>query len=179
MLRDSKAGFGLISRWIHWLLALAIVGLFGLGVWMVTLSYTSPYYTTAPAWHEAIGVAVLIAMVLRVGWRLVNVDPASDHLSTLERLASKLMHWALYVCIFVILISGYLISTADGRSIELFFGLNLPSLVEWPGIETLAGKVHRYLSYVTIALAGLHTAAALKHHFIDRDPTLTRMWRGN
>lgn len=178
MLKDTSLGFGLVTRLLHWLLAIAILGLFGLGYWMVTLDYTSPYYTSAPAWHEAIGILVLLLMTLRVGWRFANVDPDAAHLSRLERLASKAMHWSLYLLLFAVLISGYLISTADGRAIELFGGVRVPSLFQAQGIESLAGKYHRILSYVTIALAGLHTGAALKHHFVDKDPTLRRMWRG-
>ncbi len=178
MLRDDEQGFGVITRALHWGVALAILGLFVLGYWMVGLNYTSAYYTAAPAWHEAIGIAVFVAMVARLGWRFSSVKPSSDHLTRFERVASTVTHWALYGLIFAVLISGYVISTADGRSIDFFWGLEIPSLVKMPGIENLSGKIHRILSYVTIALAGLHTAAALKHHFVDRDPTLTRMWRG-
>lgn len=178
VLKDTADGFGLVSRLLHWLLALAIVGLFVLGLWMVTLDYTSPYYTSAPAWHEAIGILVLLAMTLRLGWRLANANPTSDHLSRFEFVAARVVHVALYGLIFAVLVSGYLISTADGRAIELFFGLEVPSLIQAQGSENLSGKIHRILSYVTIGLAGLHTGAALKHHYIDRDATLTRMWRG-
>jgi len=178
VLKDTSDGFGLVSRLLHWLLAVAIVVLFAVGYWMVGLDYTSPYYNSAPAWHEAVGIMVLIAMTLRLGWRFANPNPTSDHLSRFEHLAARGVHSALYVLVFAVLISGYLISTADGRAIHLFWGINVPSVVEAAGIESLSGKIHRILSYVTIALAGLHTGAALKHHFIDRDTTLTRMWRG-
>lgn len=178
MLKDSPDGFGLISRVLHWSLALAIFALFALGYWMVTLDYTSAYYTSAPAWHEAVGMLVFIAMALRLGWRLSNTNPTSDHLTRFEQRAARIMHGALYAVIFVVLVSGYLISTADGRSIELFWGLQVPSVYQAQGIESLSGKIHRILSYVTIALAGLHTGAALKHHFVDKDTTLTRIWRG-
>ncbi|MCH9765625.1 MAG: cytochrome b [Alphaproteobacteria bacterium] len=178
MWRDTAQGYGIVSRVLHWLLAIVIVVLFALGWWMVGLDYTSAYYNLAPAWHEAIGILVLLAMTLRVGWRIANTKPDSDHLTLFEQRASVLMHWALYAVIFAVLISGYLISTADGRAIEIFGPLRVPSLIYAPGIESLSGKIHRILSYVTIGLAGLHTGAALKHHFVDRDPTLSRMWRG-
>lgn len=178
MLRDNESGYGVVSRVLHWAIALAIFGLFALGWWMVELDYASPYYNAAPAWHEAIGILVLVAMALRVGWRIGNPKPHSDFLSPFERVVSRLVHWAFYVLIFAVLISGYLISTADGRAIDLFFGLQMPSLIEIQGIESLSGKLHRLLSYAIMVLAGLHTGAALKHHFVDRDQTMTRMWRG-
>lgn len=178
VLQDHEHGFGLITRGLHWLLALAILALFALGYWMVTLDYTSVYYNSAPAWHEAVGMVVFFLMMVRIGWRHSNRDPDASYLSMFERRTSKLMHWTLYLVIVGVLISGYLISTSDGRGIELFFGLEVPSLVQSPGLATPAGTVHRYLSYLTLILAGIHTGAALKHHFVDRDPTLARMWRG-
>lgn len=177
MLRDDNDGYGLISRLLHWLLALAIFGLFALGYWMVDLDYTSAYYNLAPSWHEAIGIGVFAAMVLRVVWRLANPKPSMAHLSRIEQISATAVHWAFYVLIFIILVSGYVISTADGRSIDLGFGFTVPSLFQMQGIESLSGRIHWMVSYAVMALVALHTIAALKHHFIDRDDTLKRMWR--
>jgi cytochrome b561 len=71
--------------------------------------------------------------------------------------------------------SGYLISTADGRLIEVFNWFSVPSLVQRKGLEETAGEVHEWLAYATIALVALHAAASLKHHFVDRSRILTRM----
>jgi cytochrome b561 len=78
----------------------------------------------------------------------------------------------------VIPLSGYLISTADGRAIQVFDWFEVPALVT--GIanqEDIAGAVHYWVAVALIALASLHGLAALKHHFLDRDGTLLRMLR--
>ena len=88
------------------------------------------------------------------------------------------MHWGFYPLLFLLMASGYLISTLDGRPIEVFDWFSVPSIYENKGLEDTAGEVHEILAYLTIVLATLHAAAALKHHFIDRSRTLVRMWSG-
>jgi cytochrome b561 len=86
------------------------------------------------------------------------------------------VHWLLYGLLFASIISGYLISTADGKSIDVFGLFAVPAIIsDIPNMEDIAGKVHWYLALLLISLTGLHTLAALKHHFIDQDQTLTKM----
>jgi cytochrome b561 len=91
--------------------------------------------------------------------------------------AAHLVHVLLYLVLFGVMISGYLISTADGRPVNVFGWLQVPALVSGiGGQEDFAGKVHLFLAYSTMALVALHLLGALKHHFIDRDRTLMRMF---
>ncbi len=76
------------------------------------------------------------------------------------------------------MVSGYLISTPDGRPIDVFGLFSVPSLIQSKGLEDTAGFVHEVLAYVTVAVALLHSAGALKHHIIDHSNILTRMWSG-
>jgi len=86
------------------------------------------------------------------------------------------MHHALYLLVFLIGIRGYLISTADGRALSVFGWFEIPALVtSVDNLEDRAGDVHYLLAVALMILAGVHALAALKHHFIDRDATLTRM----
>jgi cytochrome b561 len=76
----------------------------------------------------------------------------------------------------VLMIAGYLISTADGKGIIVFDLFEVPALYTGiPNQEDLAGLVHEYLAWTLVVFAGLHALAALKHHYIDRDVTLLRM----
>jgi cytochrome b561 len=178
LIRNTTAGYGLVSRTLHWLMAIAIFGMFGLGLWMVDLDYYSPYYHSAPYAHKAIGMLLLIALLARFIWRLVNANPSSDHLTPFERAASHITHIGFYVLIFALIASGYLMSTADGRAVDVFGWFSVPSPGENKGLEDPAGAAHTYIAYVVIAFAVIHALAALKHHLIDRDSTLTRMWSG-
>ena len=174
----SKTGYGLISRLVHWIMALAIPAMFALGLWMVTLNYYSPYYRTAPDIHRSVGMLLLILLVLRFLWRLANPKPDDAELSPLERVASRTVHWGFYPLLFALMVSGYLISTADGRPIQVFNWFSAPSLIQKKGLEDAAGELHEVLAYVTMLLVVLHAAAALKHHFVDHSSILKRMWSG-
>ncbi|MBS7664370.1 cytochrome b [Pseudomonas lalucatii] len=175
--RNSADRYGLVSILLHWLVALAVFGLFGLGYWMVGLNYYSPWYKTAPELHKSIGLLLFAVMLARMLWRRVSPPPASlpSH-GRLTRLGSRLGHSSLYFGLFVLMISGYLISTAEGRGIAVFGLFEVPAtLTSIPRQEDLAGLVHEYLAWALVIFAGVHALAALKHHFIDRDATLRRM----
>ena len=175
--RNSARRYGLVSILMHWGVALAVFGLFGLGLWMAGLDFYSSWYRRAPALHKGIGILLFLAMLLRLVWRFVSPPPpalASGEAAT--RRSATLMHGLLYLGLFVLMLSGYLIATAEGRGIEVFGWFTVPATVS--GIanqEDLAGGVHRWLAWGLVGLAVLHALAALKHHVIDRDATLRRM----
>ncbi|WP_417780558.1 cytochrome b [Stutzerimonas xanthomarina] len=176
--RNSSSNYGLVSITMHWVVAVAVVVLFALGYWMVGLTYYSSWYRTAPDIHKSIGLLLLALMVLRVIWRFLNRGPAplANH-GQMTRLATKVGHGVLYLGLFAVMISGYLISTADGRSISVFGWFEVPALVtSIPDQEDIAGLIHEYLAWGLVIFSGLHALAALKHHFIDRDSTLKRMF---
>jgi cytochrome b561 len=94
----------------------------------------------------------------------------------MEKRAAKLAHGVLYLLMLMIFLSGYLISTADDRGIDVFDWFTVPSMGELiDSQEDIAGLVHEYLAYTLIAMVVLHALAALKHHFIDKDNVLKRM----
>lgn len=178
IIKDTSSGFGLVSRLFHWLMALAIFALFALGVWMVDLDYYSPYYKSAPDLHRGVGILLTIALAARFAWRVANVKPDDSELSPFERRISPLVHWGFYPLLLALMISGYLMSTADGRAIDVLGLFEVPSLGPDKGREDVAGFAHWVLAYAVIAVAALHTVAALKHHFADKSSILTRMWSG-
>lgn len=177
-IKDTADGYGLVSRLFHWLMALAIFGLFGLGWWMVGLDYYSPYYHSAPDLHRSAGILLLIALLARIGWRITNVKPDDEELTPLERKASRLVHIGFYPLLLGLMLSGYFISTPDGRAIDVFGLFSVPSIVQQKGLADTAGLVHRTLAYAVMVVAAVHTIAALKHHFVEKSSILQRMWSG-
>ena len=176
-LRNSSSRYGLVSILLHWGVALVVFGLFALGLWMVDLDYYDTWRKAAPDLHKSIGLTLFAVMVVRVVWRFISPPPPA--LSTQRRLVqwgAKFGHLFLYVGLFAVMVAGYLISTADGVGIPVFDLFEVPPLISSiPDQADVAGAVHEYLAWALVIFAGLHALAALKHHFIDRDATLTRM----
>jgi cytochrome b561 len=178
-MRNNREGYGLVAILLHWSVAMTLLGLFILGLWMVDLGYYDAWYREAPAIHKGMGILLFLVMLLRLTWRVTSPRPADEpDLSLLERRLAHGAHWLLYLLIFSVMFSGYLISTADGRPIEVFGLFSVPALItDLPGQADIAGDVHFYLAVSLLCLAGLHALAAVKHHFIDRNRTLTKMLR--
>jgi cytochrome b561 len=178
--RNTEDTYGLVAVGIHWLMALVIPGLFGLGLWMVELTYYDPWYKRAPDIHKGIGILLFLTLVFRALWRGLNPRPRPEpDLSAFERVASNIAHNALDLLLFATMLSGYLISTADGRPIDVFGLFQVPATVTGlPDQADVAGTIHLAFAITLVSLAGLHALAALKHHFFDRDRTLVRMLGG-
>ena len=177
MWRNSAHRWGWLGISIHWLSALTVIGLFALGLWMVDLTYYDSWYRDAPFIHKSVGVSLFLLTLLRLLWRWLDITPRHlDSHTRFEQKAARLAHVFIYLLLFGIMLSGYLISTADGRAIEVFNLFSVPATMQ--GRETqeeLAGEVHEVLAWTLIAVVLVHAGAALKHHYVDKDETLKRM----
>jgi cytochrome b561 len=163
MIRDDSSRYGLMSQIFHWGMAAGIIALFALGWWMVRLDYYDYYYTRAPALHRSTGMVILFALLLRIAWRFTNTKPVRAGLTPFELKASRLVHLAFYPLLICLMLSGYLISTADGRPIDVFGWLEVPALIQNKSLADIAGPLHRWIAYSVMALTALHASAAIKH----------------
>ena len=180
-INDVRVRYHGFSIFMHWLMALMIVGLFGVGFWMVDLTYYSAWYKTAPHYHKSIGMVLAMLLVVRlvVLFKKLKPAPLPSHSKMVQRV-SKLTHLMLYLLLILIMVTGYLISTADNRGIDLFNWFVVPGFGEFFEQQAdRAGLLHQWLAYGLIVLVVLHALGALKHHFIDKDATLKRMWWPN
>ncbi len=176
--RNSKSGYGLIAIAAHWLTVAAILVLYPLGLYIVSLTYYDPAYRIVPHWHKSLGILLVIGVLLRLLWRLANRRPRDlpEHKPWERRLAHT-VHGLLYALLLIVPVTGYLISTADGRPVSVFGWFEVPALITdlVRNQEDVAGVWHFWLATALVTLVGLHALGALKHHFIDRDSTLKRM----
>ncbi|GAB3022532.1 cytochrome b/b6 domain-containing protein [Bowmanella dokdonensis] len=174
-MQKKSTGWGWPLLLTHWLSAVALIGLFALGWWMVDLTYYSDWYKTAPHIHKSVGILLALLTLARIGWRISRGRPEAIGKAWEIRL-SHFVHILIYLLLITIFTSGYLISTADGSAIDVFNWFSVPGLGEFvENQEDLAGEFHEYLAYGLMGLVLLHTAGALKHHFLDKDKTLIRM----
>ena len=178
-IKNTAHSYGWVAILFHWSSALLVFGLFALGWWMTDLDYYHGWYQTAPWIHKSLGLCLAFWIILRGAWRWISPPP--QPLTTHQPYEVRLAHWThslRYLLLVLIFVSGYLISTADGRPIPIFNWVEIPAtLTDLPNQEDLAGAVHWYLALALIALVGLHAAGAMKHHLLDRDNTLKRMLR--
>ena len=174
---NQPRAYGLISILLHWGMGLLIFGLFALGLWMTSLDYYHSWYVQAPWIHKSVGVIVGALLVFRWFWRLGNTKPvAAPNLHPIEKILAHLMHLTLYLVMAVVIISGYLITTANEQAISVFDWFEIPAITTTINSqEDIAGEVHYYLSFLLIGLSCLHGLAAIKHHVIDKNDTLRNM----
>lgn len=161
---------------LHWLVALGLIGTFAIGFYMPDLPL-SPIKLKLFSWHKWAGVTLFLLVLIRLGWRLIHpAPPLSATIPILLRVVSHVTHWLMYALMIAIPLSGWLMSSAKGFQTVWFGLLPLPDLLpKNAALGDLLAEVHEVLNYTLLGLVIVHTTAALKHHFIDRNDVLTRM----
>ncbi len=182
MLKNTETSYGWVAIILHWLMAITIFGLFGLGLYMVELTYYDAWYKGSLDLHKSIGIVLAALLIVRIIWRWINISPksADKNASKLEIKSAHYVHILLYILMATLMLSGYLISTADGRAINVFYLISVPALpFAIDNQEDIAGSIHYFLAWSLVVLAGVHGLAALKHHFINKNRTLVRMLKSS
>lgn len=167
-----------VSQILHWLIALLIGGMGVLGLSMVRMN-PSMAKLKVYAIHKSIGIAVLVLVVLRLLWRSANEAPPPAPMPHWQRVSAHTVHVLLYLLMFAMPLSGWLYNSASNFPLQWFGWLQLPSI--WgpdPAVKHWAHTLHVAGFWVLVILVALHSVAALKHHFIDKDGTLRRMLPG-
>ncbi len=163
---------------LHWLLALALLGAFAVGITMTDLPL-SPQRLKLYNWHKWAGICILALSALRLLWRLTHRPPADVPMPAWQRRASHATHHLLYLLFFAVPLAGWAYSSAAGFPIVVFGVLPLPDFVA-PSKELAEAikPLHKILAFTMAALVLVHVGAALKHHLVDRDGLLNRMRPG-
>ncbi|PAJ73730.1 cytochrome B [Pseudoalteromonas sp. NBT06-2] len=178
MFKNTSTSYGYISIIIHWVMALIIFCLFGLGLYMVELSYYDAWYKGSLDLHKSIGMVLVALLLTRICWTVFNIKPKSAviNASKFETKSADYAHIALYLLMTMLMLSGYLISTADGRDISVFGVISIPAFsIAIENQEDIAGSIHNISAWSLVILASAHGLAAIKHHFINKNDTLKRM----
>ncbi len=176
-LKNSSDQYGWVSIALHWTLAIVLIAMYFVGDYMVELDYYDTWYHRAPQIHKEVGVTIGVLMIFRLLWNALQVSP--KHVGK-DKAAVKFMakaaHFFLYVLVFSLVVSGYLISTAKGAGIDVFGLFEIPALLpDDKDRGELAGWIHEWIGLGFMALVALHAFAALLHHFVFKDRTLKRM----
>lgn len=175
MIKDGRNAYGSVSKILHWIMAVLIVGLVIVGSVMVD-ALSGDWKWFLYGMHKSVGLTVLILSGLRLVWRLFNQGPKTAPGSRLMQIGGRLVHGGLYAMMFFMPISGLLMSLYGGHGVS-FFGLYViePMTTGPTEFGAVCRTVHVWSSYGLVTLFILHVGGALFHHFIIKDETVRRM----
>ncbi len=175
-LLNSKTHYGALAQVIHWLTAIFVVAGWFLGTFID--DFSRPVHAAMLVVHMALGQCVIALLVVRLAWRFVDPPPPPEktRFGRPQELAATLIHYLLYALLLTVPCLGIIVQLTRGNALPIFGVWDV--LSPWHANRALARsvlKVHEYLANTLVALAGLHAAAALMHHWVLGDRTLVRM----
>ena len=157
-------------RIMHWLMAVGILGLIASGWFMAGLDKSVSYKYDIYFWHKSFGVLALFAVVLRLALRLFSTIPRlPETMASLEKMLAQQAHFLLYLLMFAVPVSGYLMSDIGGHDVPFFNLVTMPDL--FTTNKDLAGQlwqIHTTIPYILLGIIVLHFIGALKHRFFDK-----------
>ncbi|KEZ75829.1 cytochrome b [Salinisphaera hydrothermalis] len=191
-MEDSSASYGVISRYLHWLLALLIFAQFSLifvFTWIAPehgsehhehAHQSSGFHETAMMLHKSIGVLILLFGLILIVWRLTQPKPSLEMDPVWQRVLARLVHLVIYVIVIAQPLFGMLMLTSHGQSVPFFGLFSIPAFVSFgANVGETLGALHAFTGWwIVLAPVGIHIAGALYHHFVRKDDVLKRMWRG-
>lgn len=170
----DEAHYSAVARWLHWIMALLIIGNLAGGF----LHDIAP--RTIMPLHKAIGITVLFLTVIRFGWRLTHRPPPMPaSMPGWERALAHIGHMALYAVMILLPLSGWVLTSTGDYPLSYFGLFDVPKFAveQSEAFEHVMEERHEMLAFVMIGLIVLHVAAALRHHWVLKDNVLTRMLR--
>jgi len=178
--KNTENHYGSLSITMHWLMLILIAATFAFIECRVFFDKGTETRDLFKMWHFMLGISVLLMALIRLYFRFTQVSPKiSPPLSVMQNIAAKSVHIILYVFMVAMPIAGWMILSAYGKPVP-FFGLELPPLM---AVDKDIGKsikeIHEFIGELGYYLIGCHALAALTHHYIQKDDTLTRMLPDN
>jgi cytochrome b561 len=178
-MRNTLQAWGAPAKWLHWTVAALVLAQVPLGLaaesWRL-----SPTKLDLFVWHKSVGMLILALMVLRLAWRLANVAPSSPvDTPPLERFAGQLGHLLLYLLLFLLPVTGWVVNSAANVPFRIFWVIPVPAIVDPDkALADGAARAHATLSVLLILLLAVHVGAALRHHYLKHNDVLVRMLPG-
>jgi len=165
---------------LHWIVVALVFALYALGWYMVGIPKGTPPVAYYYNLHKSIGIVAAVPIVLLLFWRATHVPPPFPAaLPAWEARAAHVSHVLFYVCLVVLIASGFIESNFTKFGIR-FFGYSLPRLgSEDKTLYQIFNRIHVYCSYLFIALIAIHVVAAFKHLLVDGNGVFQRMLPGS
>lgn len=178
MFMNTHDQYGLITRLLHWLVFVLVIGML-LGGGLLAILPSGGFKNFIVGIHKSFGVVVFGLMLARLVWRRFNPQPRALLTVPMLNYVAQMVHVCLYVLLLLQPLVGILMSQAYGYPVSVFGLFELPPLV-WrsPAIGNVLFEIHGATAVVLTVIIAIHAAAGLVHHFIFQDRTLMRMIKG-
>ncbi len=182
LFNDSRR-YGVVALILHWTIALTVIGLYVVGSIMHDMKPSIQQFELYQL-HKSFGITILVLTAIRLGWRLVNTQPAlPPAMPTWQRIAAKGTHWAFYALLFATPLAGWAMVSASSLNVPtVIFGLFTLPHIEFiaaspdkQALEDTFSEMHELFANGMLALFILHVGAALYHHIQLRDSVLLKM----
>ncbi|HSC76500.1 MAG TPA: cytochrome b [Pseudomonadales bacterium] len=166
--------YPLAIRWLHRIIALLMIGMIALGWYLSEMDYEAPDYIVLRQLHRTIGLALFpLGVAHLLAYSFLPRPALAANLKPWEKSLAKLVHMFLLYVVIAIPVAGYFMS---GNKLVVLGDITVPALIELTkNLRSALFDIHESLAWTAAAIIGLHSAAALKHHFIDKDDTLKKM----
>lgn len=178
-LKNTTMEFGVLAKTLHWLVAIGIFALIYLGLEQSGME-RGPEKSEIRFIHASIALAVFVLMTIRIVWRFMNEVPAHpDSMAAWQRLSATVVHWGLYVAVFLQLISGGMTVATGGKALPFFglFSIPLP-VAENHDNHEFWEEIHEFAWKIVAVLLIVHVLGAIYNHFIAKNDVMRRMTVG-
>ena len=179
MIKNTANTYGVVAKSFHWLLFLMLSFSIVAGNFLASLPKGTGKLEIAGV-HKSFGAFLLMLIMLRFVWRLINETPRlPDETTAGEAFVAKAMHWGLYVLMFAQPLSGILMSQAAGYPVSFFGLFEFPVFLDKdPELAKTFLSIHGTVWILLVIAVFGHAGAAMHHHFIKKDNVLKQMTTG-
>ncbi|MBF0470449.1 MAG: cytochrome b [Gammaproteobacteria bacterium] len=179
MLKNTDNTYGVVAKGFHWILFLMLSFTIAAGNFLESMPKGAEKLQAA-GMHKSFGAVLMMLIMLRLLWRLINVTPKLPNGTTpVQALLAKGMHWALYALMFAQPLSGMLMSQAAGYPVSFFALFEFPVFLDKSqGLAEFFRAMHGTVWILLVVAVIGHVGAALHHHFIKKDNVLKQMTVG-
>jgi cytochrome b561 len=179
-LANSPSRYGALPQLLHWLTALFVIAGWLLGTFLDDIPKGPPRDFGLLA-HMTLGQCVFLLVIVRLIWRYTNPPPPPEKtpFGKLLEIVAPLNHYVLYALLLAVPLLGVIVQLKRGNPLPIFGFGEFAS--PWPADRATARTIlgiHEFCADALLIMAGVHAAAALVHHYVFRDRTLTRMLPG-
>lgn len=177
----EASSYGRVAAALHWLIGVALLGQIVFGFLLDDLApRNTPARAAVINLHKSCGLVLLALILVRVAWRLAHAAPPwPASMSITQQRAARLGHGALYACMLVLPLAGYVASNFSKHGVKLFGTVLKPWGADLPAVYAFFNGVHVVTAFIFTALIAGHVLIALKHAFIDHDGVFARIWPRN